>query len=153
MLKIKLASLGLFIICFCHCSAPPPPASPPPPPAKPVSPVPPVAQSVPAKPAQPVDYKKLILGTWEGVFDGKVEISVTFQKNNTAIVDYSMGSFGGKKSEPLAYSFKDDRTIILKNYPENLVIHSNGPDELVFEPEIVRQDKALIYICVYKRKN
>lgn len=151
MVKIKLASLGLFIICFCQCSAPPsvPPPAPPPKPALPAAPA---APPVPAQPAQSIDYKKMILGTWEGMYNGKVEIMVTFQKNNTAIVDYSMGSFGGKKSEPLPYSFKDDRTIVMKNYPENLVIQSQGPDQLQFAPEKDRQDKALIYLCGYKRK-
>lgn len=150
MVKIKLASLGLFIICFCQCSAPPPP--PVPPPAPPPKPAVPVVPPAPAEPAQSIDYKKMILGTWEGVFNEKVELTVTFQKNNTAIVDYSMGSFGGKKSEPLPYSFKDNRTIVMKNYPENLVIQSNGPDQLQFAPEQDRQDKALIYLCGYKRK-
>ncbi len=151
MVKIKLVSLGLFIICFCQCSVSPPPVPLPPPPPS-TLPQSPAVQPVPAQPAPSGDYKKTILGTWEGMFNGKVELTITFQKNNTAIVDYSMGSFGGKKSEPLPYSFKDNRTIVMKNYPENLVIQSNGPDQLQFAPEQYRQDKALIYLCDYKRK-
>lgn len=94
----------------------------------------------------PVDYEKLIAGTWKCVGH---EIYVTF-KDETITVDYS--SDGGRKFiEP--YKFKDERTLEVGRYPEHLIIVRYTDDEIGFRPEgnKLRVDIEMIYACRFVR--
>jgi hypothetical protein len=94
----------------------------------------------------PVDYKKLIAGTWKCVGH---EIYVTF-KDETITVDYSRD--GGRKFT-VAYKFKDERTLEVGRYPENLIIVRYTDDEIGFRPEgdELRADIDMIYFCRFVR--
>lgn len=94
----------------------------------------------------PVDYQKLIAGTWKCVGH---KIYVTFN-DGTITVDYSLE--GGRKfTEP--YKFKDERTLEVSRYPENLIIVRYTDDEIGFRPEgdKLRADIEMIYACSFVR--
>jgi hypothetical protein len=66
-----------------------------------------------------VDNRKFILGSWEGNFQRKREMYVTFHDDGTAVVDYTPD--GGGKAK-VHYKFKDDKTFAMDNYPEGAIV-------------------------------
>jgi hypothetical protein len=96
--------------------------------------------------SSPVDYQKLIAGTWKCVGH---EIYVTF-KEGIMTVDYSREG-GGKFTSP--YKFKDESTLEVSRYPENLIIVKYTDDEIGFrlEGRELRADIEMIYACRFVR--
>jgi hypothetical protein len=98
---------------------------------------------------QSLDYSDLVIGTWEGR-DQVSAMYLTFKTDGTAIVDYTPN--GGEKHE-LSYGFKDDKTIEISLYPENLIIKKWSDDEISFQPEgkNLREDIPKVYVYRFKR--
>jgi hypothetical protein len=100
-------------------------------------------------PASSTDYKELIIGRWEGQCVENV-MNLTFNKNGTVIIDYS--SLGGHKFN-LPYTFKDNRTLKIRIFPDDLVIDMESNDAMSFRTkrQKLRKHIALIYVCRFKR--
>lgn len=96
-----------------------------------------------------IDYKNFIIGTWEGSGYGE-SMYITFKKNGKAVIDFTPK--GGGKFE-LPYSFKDERTIKISLFPDNLVIDRKNDDEMSFKPKYqsLREHISVIYILTFKR--
>lgn len=97
------------------------------------------------------DYKNLILGKWEGKSD-KPTIEgwmlIEFRKDGLAVIEYSPP--GGKFTR--AYKFKNEKTLEVEGYPDNLIINKNSDDEITFNPEIDKErDIDVIYVYSFKR--
>lgn len=98
----------------------------------------------------PADNKKYILGSWEGNYQGKVTMYVTFRDDGTAAVDYTPAG-GGKVK--VHYEFKDDNKFVMDNYQDGLIIQRINDNEMSLatgnkEPAIAL---AAIYECKFKR--
>lgn len=98
---------------------------------------------------QSPNYRHLVIGTWEGR-DQVSAMYLTFKTDGTAIVDYTPN--GGEKHE-FHYNFKDNKTIEMSLYPENLIIRKWSDDEISFQPEgkKLREDIPKVYVYRFKR--
>ena len=98
----------------------------------------------------PADNRKFILGSWEGSYQGKVTMYVTFRDDGTAAVDYTPAG-GGKVK--VHYEFKDDKKFVMDNYPDGLIIQRINDNEVSFG--IGNKDSgtaiAAIYECKFRR--
>ena len=75
---------------------------------------------------------------------------ITFEPNGNAIVDYT--PTGGRK-QIVPYHFKDDRTVVISVYPDDLIIHRWNDDEVSFQPQTgeLREDVSMVYVFRFKR--
>ena len=107
------------------------------------------SSSNPQEPSERVDYQELLVGSWVG-HDDFGQMNVLFGTDGWAEIDYSPA--GGKRFR-LPYSFKDERTIEISLYPENLIIERVNNNEILFRPEgnRVRVDIDRIYTCRFTR--
>jgi hypothetical protein len=96
-----------------------------------------------------VDYKTFILGKWEGAWEDRVVMYFTFNKDGTAIVDYTPR---GDKKTVRKYKFKNEKTLIMDGYPENIIIDSRGENEMRLRPEVDNEiDVNMIFVYSFKR--
>ena len=102
----------------------------------------------------PVDYKALLLGNWEGRAysderDNQLVMYVTFDAHNMT-VDYSPSN-GARFTEP--YKISGDRTIEASRYPEHLIIQRQSDNEIKFSSDSkrLRKDIEMIYVCKFTR--
>lgn len=100
--------------------------------------------------APPVDNRKYILGSWEGSYQGKVTMYVTFRDDGTSAVDYTPAG-GGKVT--VHYEFKDDNKFVMDNYRDGLIIHRANDNVVTFEVGNKESGTAVaaIYQCKFKR--
>lgn len=128
MIKTFLISVGCALAAFTFCTN---------------------RNSVAPNSNQSSNYRDLIIGSWEGR-DRASGMFLTFKTDGTAVIDYTPN--GGEKFE-LSYKFKDDRTIEISLYPENLIVKKWSDNEISFRPEgdKLRKDISMVYIYRFKR--
>lgn len=100
------------------------------------------------------DYKSFIIGTWEGHSDvvkkGGGAMFVTFNKDNTVVLDYSPS--GGEKINA-TYEFIGENRIRISQYSVVIFIRQVNNNELSFVPEGKRitENSDVIFLDSFKR--
>lgn len=93
-----------------------------------------------------IDYKKLIAGSWKCE---ESEIYVSFN-DGTMTVDYSTPR---RKERKFPYKFKNESTLEVSNYPDNLVIEKYTDDAIGFRPDghEPKESIDMLYLCRFVR--
>jgi hypothetical protein len=97
------------------------------------------------------DYKTFILGTWDCDYSYNgvpSKMFVTFKSDNMIESDSTVNK---ESIEP--YKFKNENTVQVSRYPDNLIIERVSDNQLRFKPEgdKLRKDLEIIYSCSFMR--